>query len=583
MIEPIISLAFSMHSNKGVYALLIGSGVSRSAGIPTGWEVVLDLIRKVAHLKGENCEPDPAAWYEATFGEAPNYNKLLNIVAKSQAERSQLLRSYFEPTEEEREQHLKIPTEAHKAIAELVVKGYIRVIVTTNFDRLIEEAIEEVGIVPTVISTPDAAIGALPITHTKCTIIKVHGDYLDTRIRNTPDELAKYDKGINRLLDQIFDDFGLIICGWSAEWDTALRAAIERCQTHRFTTYWAMRGKPTKQMQKLIKLRHVQTISIRDADSFFREIAEKVFALEELSRPHPLSSKVAVATLKKYIVDDHYKIRLHDLMMEETERVYAGLTIEHFPVQGVPFSTIELTKRIHRYYALTEILRDLMITGCYWGEKTHEDLWVKSLERIANPPGERAGLNIWLELRLFPALLLLYGGGIASIAAEKYGTFAVLLTKVKVKEGIEDQPLGLALYPYAVMDKSVAQQLPGMERRYTPISDLLEEKLREPFKESLSDDTQYKKCFDRFEYLLALVHADLRQKQIGDVWGPIGCFGWRGRRYPEKWIIKEIELEVTQAGKNWLPLKHGLFEGSLERFLNVKTEFDKLVSGLPWW
>ena len=32
-IDPIISLAFAMQSNKGVYALLLGSGVSRSAGV----------------------------------------------------------------------------------------------------------------------------------------------------------------------------------------------------------------------------------------------------------------------------------------------------------------------------------------------------------------------------------------------------------------------------------------------------------------------------------------------------------------------------------------------------------------------
>ena len=47
MIDPILSLSFGMHSIKGAYALLLGSGVSRSAGIPTGWEVVLDLIRKL--------------------------------------------------------------------------------------------------------------------------------------------------------------------------------------------------------------------------------------------------------------------------------------------------------------------------------------------------------------------------------------------------------------------------------------------------------------------------------------------------------------------------------------------------------
>ena len=63
MIDPLLALAFGMQSNKGVYALLLGSGVSRSAGIPTGWEIVLDLIRKLAHLEGVDCGVDPAAWY----------------------------------------------------------------------------------------------------------------------------------------------------------------------------------------------------------------------------------------------------------------------------------------------------------------------------------------------------------------------------------------------------------------------------------------------------------------------------------------------------------------------------------------
>jgi hypothetical protein len=40
VIDPLISLAFAIQSNKGVYALLLGSGVSRAAQIPTGWEIV---------------------------------------------------------------------------------------------------------------------------------------------------------------------------------------------------------------------------------------------------------------------------------------------------------------------------------------------------------------------------------------------------------------------------------------------------------------------------------------------------------------------------------------------------------------
>jgi len=40
-----MALTFSVRNNPGVYALLIGSGVSRGAEIPTGWDIIQDLIR----------------------------------------------------------------------------------------------------------------------------------------------------------------------------------------------------------------------------------------------------------------------------------------------------------------------------------------------------------------------------------------------------------------------------------------------------------------------------------------------------------------------------------------------------------
>ena len=101
MIEPALSLAVSVYYNKGVYALLLGSGVSRSSGIPTGWEVVEDLIRKVAHLRKELCDPTPDVWFTRTFGGEANYSDVLDQIANSPAERLQVLRGYFEPTEEE--------------------------------------------------------------------------------------------------------------------------------------------------------------------------------------------------------------------------------------------------------------------------------------------------------------------------------------------------------------------------------------------------------------------------------------------------------------------------------------------------
>ena len=190
-----------MHAQKGVYALLLGSGVSRSAGIPTGWEVVLDLVGKLAKLSGKNIEGEEAAkWYKKKYKEEPNYSRLLDELTITPAERQQLLKAYFEPTVEEAEQGIKSPTPAHRAIADLVAGGYVRVILTTNFDRLIERAVSDKGIAPIVVASLDAVIGALPLPHSVCTVVKIQ-DILNV----VAQEIAKFGNSWPPLKAGLFD------------------------------------------------------------------------------------------------------------------------------------------------------------------------------------------------------------------------------------------------------------------------------------------------------------------------------------------------------------------------------------------
>ena len=190
---------------------------------------------------------------------------ILNCLTNSQERRpsgSNFFEPYIEANEQEREEGKKQSTAAHRAIAQMAAQGFVKVIVTTNFDRLIESALVEAGVVPTVISSEDQARGALPLIHTQCCVFKVHRDYLDTRIRNAPGELEKYSEEFDRLLDRIFDEFGLIVCGWSAEWDKALRTAIERAPSRRFTTFWALHGEASAQAKDLIDRRNALVIPI---------------------------------------------------------------------------------------------------------------------------------------------------------------------------------------------------------------------------------------------------------------------------------------------------------------------------------
>ena len=239
MVDKDMALTFSVRNNPGVYALLVGSGISRGAEIPTGWEVIEDLIRKVAEAEGEDPDPEPAEWYREEYEEKPRYDDLLEQLAPSKEDRQALLESYFEPSEEEREQGVKVSSDSHKSIAWLVKEGYINVIVTTNFDRLLEQALKEVGVTPTVISKPSDAEGAAPLAHDDAVILKINGDYKASTLKNTADELDSYDPAIERLIKQVLDEYGLIVCGWSGGWDSVLRELILSAENRRYSMYWA--------------------------------------------------------------------------------------------------------------------------------------------------------------------------------------------------------------------------------------------------------------------------------------------------------------------------------------------------------
>jgi SIR2-like protein len=582
VIEPMISLAFSVHSSRGAYVLLLGSGVSRAAGIPSGWEVVLDLIERVATLRGDDTAGDPAAWYQAHYGGEPDYAVLLGELAASPAERSRLLRAYFEPTEDEREQGLKLPTAAHRAIARLVARGYVRVIVTTNFDRLLELALEAEGVVPTVIATPDAVAGALPTAHTPCTIIKLHGDYLDARIKNTPDELAAYDARVDQLLDRVLDEYGLIVAGWSAEWDTALRDAISRCASRRFTTFWAARGELGGQARALAEQRRAVSVPITDADSFFVELEEKVTALEDLQAPHPLTAKVAVATVKRYLADDRHRIRLFDLVNDEVAHVERETSDAAFPLSGNVPNADEMTRRLDRYEAICGPLTSIMAVGFYWGEAEHRPRWAGVLERLANRFTEYGGLQTWLNLRLYPVVLALYAGGLGAVAANKLETLEALLSGTTTRQlGREEGPLILECAVPHVVDEDLLPAASG-RRDYTPASDRLADALREPLREFLPHQEQYEEAFDRFEYLFALAYADYRERG-GDVWAPLGSFGWRQRRRGDGAVWNKVEAEATKAGAGWGFLQGGLFGGDPDRFRGIQRAFHEQVMSRSHW
>ena len=292
--------------------------------------MTLDLIQKLASVLKEEPEPEPETWFTSKFGTEPDYSELLDQLAKTATERQQLLRAYWEPTEEEREEGLKTPTAAHRAIAALASRGVVKVIITTNFDKLMEQALSATGVEAMVLSTSDQIDGTPPLDHIQHCVFKVHGDYLDPRIRNTAAELANYPPQTDDLLHRIFNGYGLIVCGWSGDWDPALRAALERASSRRYTTYWTTRSRPSAVAERLIAHRRAEVIEIEDADTFFEKVKEDVAAIDEFSKPHPLTVDVAVTKLKRYMAEPRFRIRLAELVDDTIQEVIEATSDDAF-------------------------------------------------------------------------------------------------------------------------------------------------------------------------------------------------------------------------------------------------------------
>src|SRR5665213_1909351 len=290
------ALAVSMHALPGVYAVLVGSGMSTAAGIPTGWQVVQDLVRRVTTSEGVSAEElgdSPEEWWAAQGRAEPRYDTLLAAVASTDSARQQLLRGYFDPLPPERPIQ---PTAAHMALASLCAVGRVRLILTTNFDRLIERALDAVGITPQVVARTEVIAGMTPLPHAPVTVLKLHGDYAMPGLRNSPDELSAYPPEMDALLDRVFDEWGLLVVGWSATYDIALGNAIARAPSRRYPTFWTSHeGLLTEEARRLVDLRQARVLDTRGADEFLPDLVERLDRLDELAR-----RRVRPRTLRTY-------------------------------------------------------------------------------------------------------------------------------------------------------------------------------------------------------------------------------------------------------------------------------------------
>jgi len=309
-----------------------------------------------------------------------------------------------------------------------------------------------------------------------------------------------------------------------------------------------------------------------------------------------LSAKIAVARMKRYLADPAQRISLQDLVISETEKAYAQLNGPRFPVTPTSLSSADISPRLKAYEATVETVLRLMICGAHWGEQQHEGPLLRCFKRIADQRPFQASNVVLERLARYPALLLLYGAGIAAITRQNYSLLKGLFgLKVKYDGYKPEKIVAAAISDQVVLDRDIQKQALGS--RYSPLSDRVFEVLRDPLREYLPSDGEYDRTFDWFEYLLCLSHcdasvsrSDLEQLRAENpnftLFASVGRFGWKGGYDGEPSIQAETELIAKQAypEKVAAVLKAGFFEsgGQLndDKYREVKAAFDRHVKNV---
>ncbi|GAA1022034.1 hypothetical protein Aple_083990 [Acrocarpospora pleiomorpha] len=294
----------------------------------------------------------------------------------------------------------------------------VKVIVTLNFDRLIEQALREEGIEPTVVATPADVIGMAPLHTLDSCVVHLHGDYLNpTSMLNTTTELETYNPSTLKLLHRILEDYGLIIAGWSSQYDPALREAITTHYSTRYTLAWIEPGAVTDQAAELRVLKKGVLIPA-DADTGFGWLADAVDTLKVRNTRHPLTLSVAVETAKRELSGGRVAIGLHDTVRREFARLeeHDDFHLPNYHSDN-PYGGYEAI--VGRVEEASKISCGLVATLAYWGSDRTDAWWLDELERFATQ-AKGGGLTKLLAVRTLAGTALFYAAGVAAVSARRY-------------------------------------------------------------------------------------------------------------------------------------------------------------------
>ena len=223
---------FSLRAERLMWFL--GAGASASAGVPTATDMIWEFKQKLFVSQHRNAASSVADLSQPNIRARlqAHIDSLENLPHPGTPEEYAGLFEATYPAESDRQEFLRAklsgakPSYGHLALATLMRGQRCRLVWTTNFDILVDDACAKVFETTSALKTvtldaPDMARQAIIGEHWPLQV-KLHGDFRSRRLKNTGDELRRQDSQLREMLVDSCQRNGLVVIGYSGRDDSIM-------------------------------------------------------------------------------------------------------------------------------------------------------------------------------------------------------------------------------------------------------------------------------------------------------------------------------------------------------------------------
>lgn len=262
------------------FAVFLGAGASIESGI-LGTEKMVEYFRERLRerWRTEGAKGDFGDWLQSQPNwdpKASDYPNLFEAYRPTQRGRARYIEALLAG---------RTPSFGYLCLSQLLHQGYLDTVITTNFDDLAYEACASWTNVRPRVYAYGTTAGPIRRQPRRPSIIKLHGDFLYSRLKNTSSELAGQDPNLETQVRGLLDDYELIVIGYNGS-DASIMKILEAIRDEA-GVYWCVYKDqpPSERVQELLKRPNWFLVRTNGFESVMDEFLHSVnFVFPELER-----------------------------------------------------------------------------------------------------------------------------------------------------------------------------------------------------------------------------------------------------------------------------------------------------------